>query len=231
MILPILGGGAHYSFKEKSNKLGPWSEIAFDGNRLRGGVTPKSIGILTELGDVPLAEVTLKTPGVGYLATLIAPQKYSDVAALASKNSQSFAVDGFPYASSLEATTETTYALRAIAYQRGGYIVYPNEPYYRLRQASIGYDGSDTLLAFRIVRRHEDGSITILWKRLQKFRAPKLKGSPQRFTQRAFQQFLERDMKRGMTLAQVVGFLDVNAIEHTEYVGGSDSDEGAPPAT
>src|SRR5262249_25866369 len=85
LILPIMGGRCYYSFTEKTNKRGRWSEICLDGNQLLAGVTPKSIGLLTELGDVPLADATLATPGVGYLAKLTAPKAYADVTALIKK--------------------------------------------------------------------------------------------------------------------------------------------------
>jgi rRNA maturation protein Nop10 len=49
----------------------------------------------------------------------------------------------------------------------GGGVVYVPHPY--------EYGGADELIAFRILRASEDGSITILWKRLQKFSPPRIK--------------------------------------------------------
>jgi hypothetical protein len=37
---------------------------------------------------------------------------------------------------------------------------------------SLNYDESDVLVAFRVVRIDSDGSVTILWKLLQKFETP-----------------------------------------------------------
>jgi hypothetical protein len=177
MILPILGGGAYYSFTERTNKLGPWSDICLEGNRLSAGFSMPAIGILTSLGDVPLASVTLTTPGLDFLTNLTPPKKSFDIAELIERSSQGFEANGFTYSSVVDASLNTTYAIRSILYKKRGYIVHPNEPYHRLKQSRIGYDGSDGLVAFRIIRRHEDGSITILWKKLQKFRALTMKNS------------------------------------------------------
>ena len=43
---------------------------------------------------------------------------------------------------------------------------------YALR--SVNYDGSDVLVAFRVVRKDFDGSAVILWKLLAKYPKPEL---------------------------------------------------------
>lgn len=249
MNLPILGGGAYYSFTEKTNKLGPWSDIYLENNRLYALVTGKTIGIpnpsddlsslpnehglyagrsrnavgiLTELGDVPLAAVNLTTPGLDYLTKLAAPKKYADLVELSEKTSQGFTIGQFTYRSASDVRLHTTYALRSMLYKRGGLMVFPNEPYYRLRLFSLGYDGSDILVAFRIIRRHEDGSLTILWKRLQSFEAAKIKDSFQQYTYDTIKQLLDQQLVKGMSYTQVMAFLDANHIEHTEYVETSE---------
>jgi hypothetical protein len=221
MRLPILGGGAYYSFAERSNKLGPWSEICLDEGRLHAGGLNKAIGILTGLGDVSLESVTLKTAGLDFLTSLAPPKKYSELAELVEKSAQGFQANDFIYGSFAKAALNTTYVLRSILYKKDGYVVHPHEPYYRLRMSSLGYKGSDNLFAFRIIRRHEDGSITIVWRRLQKFAASKIKGNSAKYNYDEVEQLLEQKLAKGMSAKQLIDFLDTNGIEHTEYVEAS----------
>jgi hypothetical protein len=253
--LPILGGGAYYSFTEKTNKLGPWSDIYLENGRLYALVTGKTIGVpnklddlspandgyglyagrsrnavglLTELSDLPLASVTLTTPGVEFLNKLSPPQTYADLVELTEKISQGFTVGDFAYRSVIDVRLERTYVLRSILYKRNGVVVYPYEPYHRLQLKSLAYDGSDTLVAFRIIRRHTDGSVTILWKRLQAFRASKIKGNFQQYTFDAIKQLFNQQIVKGMKLTQIVAFLDANNIEHSDYVEASANKGKAP---
>jgi hypothetical protein len=242
--LPILGGGAYYSFTEKTNKLGPWSELYLANNRFYVAVTGKTmgvlsdqdnvalgndghgfytissryaVGLLTELGDLPLASVTVKTPGLDFLTKLAPPKKYADLAELIEKVSQGFTVDNFTYRLASEVKLNTTYVLRSILYKKDGWLVEPSEPYHRLYLSNLGYDGSDVLAVFRFNRLHEDGSITILWKRLHTSGASKITGRTQKHTYDSIKQLLNEQLTKGMTLTQVIALLDVNKIEHGEY--------------
>ena len=40
-VLPILGGGAYYSFTEQTHNLGPWSEISLQEGKLIVGFKPE----------------------------------------------------------------------------------------------------------------------------------------------------------------------------------------------
>jgi hypothetical protein len=254
-ILPIPGGGAYYSFQAKTNKRGPWSEIYLENNRLQAYVTGKivgllnqpedvrlekdggnlyagrankAIGILTRLGDVPLDSVTLTTPGLSFLTELSPPQTHKELMELIEKSAGGFHVNDFAYSSAGEATLDTTYVMRSILYTRDGYWVSPNEPYYRLRPSSLGYDGSDILVAFRIIRRHEDDSITLVWKRLEKFGKPKIKNNFKTYSQEDIHRLIDNEIVKGMSLSQVNAFLDKNGFERMDYVEGAAEQEAAP---
>jgi hypothetical protein len=255
MKLPILGGGAYYTFIERTNGFGPWSEIYMDNDRLYtfvaskvlGGSgklddTPltreennpysvrsgKALGILTKLGDVPLASVTVTTPGLDFLIRLSPPQNYAELFELSLKSSRGFAAGNFTYGSAGDITPDTTYVLRSILYPKPGIEVHPDEPYYRVRLTMLGYGGSDILVAFRIIRRHEDGSITLLWKRLEKFRKPKLKSASQKYTYSDVEQLISKGMAKGMSLSQVITFLETHNIERLNYVEVSQEAGMAP---
>lgn len=184
-VLPILGGGAFYSFKERTNKFGPWSEILLENDHLIAAPTSKAIGMLTTLGDLPLESVTLDTPGVKFLSTFTPPTHYAEAIALSEKVSRTFEAEGFKYGSDARVLPNTTYVIRPILYKKDGYVVSPKDPYTRVNIYRIGCDGSDTLIALRIIRRDAEGGVVILWKRLQKFQSLKIKDEKKQTAPRA----------------------------------------------
>ena len=228
--MPLLGGGAYYSFTERTHKFGPWSDIHLTNNRLIVGPTTKAVGIMTNLGDVPLGSVDINIPGLGFIARLAAPKTYSDLADLHRRAVQGFEENGFEFGSVITTTPDVTYALRSISYKKDGYLVNPNEPYTRLDISRLGYDGSDILIAFRIVARNEDGSLEILWRRLQRYQNPKIKGEPQSHSLKSLKLSLERELPPGSSLTAVIAFLDLSGIEHSNYLEGY-HDENAPFGT
>lgn len=175
MVLPIRGGGAFYSFAEKKHSYGPWSEITFQEGRLIAGFAHQSLGLMTMLGDVPLETVSLATPGADYLARLMPPTQWTVARDQHRRNVHGFAINGHTYTANVPAAVNQTYVLRSIVYKKegrmqtipGGGAVYVPHPY--------EYIGTDELVAFRILSTGDDGSLTILWKRLQKLSPPRIK--------------------------------------------------------
>ena len=175
LVLPIRGGGAFYSFAERKHPYGPWSEITLQEGRLLVGFLHQSLGVMTTLGDVPLESLTMTTPGIDYLAQLVPPTEPAVARDQCIRNIQGFTADNRIYNANLPAMVNQTYVLRSIVYKKegrmlvppGGGAVYIPHPY--------EYTGADELIAFRILRASEDGSLTILWKRLQKFSSPRIK--------------------------------------------------------
>src|SRR6266404_1014137 len=230
-VMPILGGGAYYSFSERTHKFGPWSDIHLRGTLLVAGSASKAVGILTNLGDVPLDSVDINTPRLGFIARLAAPKTYSDFADLHRRAFQGFVENGFEYGSVITTAPDVTYALRSILYKKDGYLVNPNEPYTRLDISRLGYDWSDILIAFRIVGRNEDGSLEILWRRLQRYQNPKIKGEPQTHSLESLKLSIERELSPGSRLTAVIAFLDLNGIEHSDYVEGYHDENAASGTT
>lgn len=175
MVLPIRGGGAFYSFIEKKHSYGPWSEITLQEDRLIVGFLHQSLGVMARLGDLPLESLTIKTPGIDYLAQLVPPAEALAARDQSRRNFQGFSAGNCIYQANLPAMVNQTYVLRSTIYKKegrmvvppGGGAIYVPHPY--------EYGGVDELIVFRILRASPDGGITILWKRLQKFAPPKIK--------------------------------------------------------
>jgi len=174
LILPIKGGGAFYSFIEKKHPFGPWSEISLQDGRLVVGFQPQSLAVMTMLGDVPLESLTATTPGIAYLAHWTPPTERAAAHDQNARNFKGFVNADRAYNSTLPAIVHQTYALRTTIYKKEGRLrmirgvgsIYVPHPY--------EYGGADELIVFRILSAGEDGSVTLLWKRLQKFSPPKI---------------------------------------------------------
>lgn len=217
-VLPIRGGGAYYSFAERTHHYGPWSEISLQSDFLISGFTYESLGLFTELGDLPLESVTLTTPGVEFLARYAPPRKYMEAAEHRNLNIEGFNVGEFRYSSLIQFKVGRTYALRSVAYKKEGrvtlamtYVPHPEE-----------YRGADSLIAFRVLRKDPDGSIVVLWKRLKKFDAHKLKDrpGPRRVKAEEVRRIIDKQLAPGAHISEVKAFLNSQKIEHTLYREG-----------
>jgi hypothetical protein len=156
---PGFGGYASmYSFsKEKHGhglhgyvdpRLG-WAELRVLNGRFFTGFTGESLGVLVALGDVPLETVTAETYGVTGLTNIIPPADYFEAATLSKRNRAGFALERFRYGSSLPVAPNMTYVLRSTSNKR-----------------------SDVLVGFRVIRVDENGSVTLVWRKLKVYPKP-----------------------------------------------------------
>ena len=149
--LTISGGGYVYSFRRLTHEYGYGSDISLEQDRFKVGFAGADYGFFVSLGDVPLQDVTLGHPGLQFLSEYKVPTSINEIRGEKRRADTLFESNGFKYGDSIAAFNNTTYALRSI------------EP-----------QDADTLIAFRVVRRDADGSLTLLWKVLKRFPAPHL---------------------------------------------------------
>jgi hypothetical protein len=121
-----------------------WAEIKFESEMLTTAFTRSSVGLLVSLGDVPLENITPTTRGVEALVEFQGPRDQFEERSYILACREGFELNGFVYRASLPATVNTTYALRSINNKR-----------------------ADILVALRIVRSDENGSLTLLWRKLR----------------------------------------------------------------
>jgi hypothetical protein len=150
-----------YSFVKKKHGHGVngygearfgWSELKLSNGMLLAAIMDQSLGLMVQLGDVPLETVTTSTNGVAELVRLVPPADQAGALTLFQQHLRGYEVDEFVYKSRLRISVNTTYVLRSILNKR-----------------------SDQLVAFRVVRRDEDGGVTIFWRQLEKYSKPKWK--------------------------------------------------------
>lgn len=170
LALTMPGAGSSYSFRTRNYRIPRLADITFTENSFQAtGV--RLHGIFVNVGDVALEQVTLQTKGIAFLTEFKPETDFQKAKAIDKQFSEGIRDNQFLYRRALNAFGKTTYVLRSIAYRGSYYRAISNYTY-----NEFDFDKrSDVVIAFRIVRRHADGAITILWKQLAKQDSPKTK--------------------------------------------------------
>ena len=147
--IKLRGGGAYYSFFYLSHEYGWGSDLSLERDYLSVGFGGADYGMLTNLGNVSLEDIT--SDNSVFISNYKAAYHEKDARNEYRKFQLGETIDGALYRSRLPCEVGSTYLLR-----------------------SINYDTSDILVAFRVVRKDTDGSIIISWKLLKNFGKPEL---------------------------------------------------------
>lgn len=164
------GAGSSFSFRTENYRVRRLSDLTYRENGFYSlGILSHSI--LVNIGDIPLEQATLQTNGLKFLTDFETVTDFEQAREIDTRISEGIENGGFFYSRKAEAVENTTYVLRVIAY-RGSY--------YRAVQGfvydELDYDERrDITVAFRIIRRDGDESVTILWKILANQKSPAIK--------------------------------------------------------
>jgi hypothetical protein len=149
--LNVREGGAFYSFTKRSNSYDRDPQILLEQETLSTGFAGANFGFLASLGDVSLESVGMDHEAVQYLASFVAPTKEPEARDQQRRSGQGFEIGNTRYIGRLPVMIGGSYILR-----------------------SVSFNQSDVLVAFRIVRQDNDGSLILLWKKLKEFSIPYL---------------------------------------------------------
>lgn len=149
--LSMMGGGAYYSFTLRTNEYGRSTDIGLEQGRFRVGFGGADFGFMTDLGGLPLEDVTTETGAVRFMAGFEAPTIEAEARQAGRQFHAARHEGGWSYVRALPAAAGKTYAVR-----------------------SIVYGDSDVLVAFHVLRKDDDGSVVLLWKMLEKYPKPSL---------------------------------------------------------
>ncbi len=164
------GAGSSFSFRTDSYRLRRLADLTFTENSFQA-TGNFLIGIFVNIGDVPIDKVSLNTTGVKFLREFKPPVEYEKAVLIDKALARGLKNNGFIYRRALYARENTTFVLRSIAYRGKSFRALRGLTYNEL-----DFDKRrDITVAFRIVRMHADGSVSILWKKLSDQKAPKLK--------------------------------------------------------
>jgi hypothetical protein len=149
--LLVRGGGAYYSFIRTSNSYDSYPQIGLERGEFLTSFAGADFGYITDLGDVPIETLTLEHAAVRDLAAFITPNAEPDARVEQRKSGQGVSVGNHVYKRGAGAAIGHSYVLR-----------------------SVIYDNSDTLVAVRVVKQDDDGSLILLWRILNRFPSPQL---------------------------------------------------------
>jgi hypothetical protein len=152
-LFEIRGGGAYYSFVKTSHSYNDIPQIGLEQNYLSVGFYGASYGLIADLGMIPLATVSSESEEVLFLANYQPPTIEADVR-MEQVKARQYDTEKATYRSRVLVSIGHSYALRAIS-----------------------FDEADVLVAFKIYRKDDDGSLIIFWKLLEKFEKPILERS------------------------------------------------------
>jgi hypothetical protein len=149
--LTLRGGGSYYSFTRRVQDYGFATELGLEQGYLKVGFYGASYGMLTKLDGVRLEDVSSELPAVSFLAKYTAVANEPDARVEQRRFGTGTVIDDISYKERVRAEVGATYLLR-----------------------SINFDEADVLVAFKVVRQDQDGSLIIPWRLLQKYSVPKL---------------------------------------------------------
>jgi hypothetical protein len=148
--LMIRGGGAYYSFAQKTSEYGRGSDIELSRGNLSVGFAGADYGFIYDLGEIPLASASEATSGAAFLLNYKPPTNETEIR-VEQRKSNGYKADGILYKNSVPNIVGHTYLLR-----------------------SISFEDSDIMVAFNVNRIDTDGSLIIFWKGIKNFETPKL---------------------------------------------------------
>lgn len=174
----FIAGSWSYSFRSKKYADLDFFDIRFhEGDLIADGFLSQEI--LVVLGDVSLESVSPTSGGMKFLYDFKPEVQNHEAEKQFIQIANIIEVDGYKYSKRVKALENTTYAMRIVAYRN------ENNIKFRFRDGISSDDRRylftntvdkrmDLTLAFRVIRKDKDGSISILWKELKRQESPKL---------------------------------------------------------
>ncbi len=167
------GAGNSYSFRTGSYRLRRLADLTFSDEKFYV-TSVLTHGIMVNVGDVSLENITLQNAGTKYLNEFQPVLDLDTALEMDKELVKGVRRDGFFYSRALSVQENKTYILRSIAYN--GKIL---RSVRGITYNELDFDKrKDITIAFRVINRDADGSLTILWKELSKKDAPKIKKKP-----------------------------------------------------
>jgi hypothetical protein len=168
-----------FSFRNLGYAHPYYSDLGFNRGEI-GSNGFFSQGIIVSLGDVRIEDVIPSRDGLKFIFDLPPASDPGEARKMSTRVKAGIENDGFTYSSAVTPAENTTYVLRSIAYNVANSLpaVTETTSMNELRFHTLAIDKrADVIIVFRIVRKGADGSLTIVWKELDRKEAPKIKFS------------------------------------------------------
>jgi hypothetical protein len=171
----FIPGSWSYSFRTKTYPGQDFFDLRFSNEDLvADGFLAQEI--LVPLGDVLLEKTALTSAGMKFLNEFKPELQSQEMKKQFNQIANVVEADGFRYAKRVKAVENVTYAIRIIAYHPENNIASRFAEGMNRESSRFLEDVKrlDLTLAFRIIRKDADGSISVLWKELKRQNAPKI---------------------------------------------------------
>jgi hypothetical protein len=166
-----------FSFRTGGYAHPYYSDLGFNNDEIFSNAF-FSQGIIVSLGDVPIEEITPSRDGLKFIFDFQPASDPGEARKMATRVKAGIQNGEFSYSDRVRPAENTTYVLRSIAYNVANSLppVSDTTSMSELRFHTLSVDKrADVTIAFRIVRKGADGSLTIVWKELDRKDAPKIR--------------------------------------------------------
>ena len=163
------GAGSAFSFRVPDYQQWKLADVLYDGKSFVA-FGQMSLGMLVDLGDVLLENVQTDTKGLEYLIRFEPSGEVHEATRQNTTIADGVSDGAFVYRKFLPAVAGHTYVIRSVAFR--GKV--PRE-HYGTKYNELDFDKrKDITVAFRVVRRDFNGTVTIVWRILQAKQSPVL---------------------------------------------------------
>jgi hypothetical protein len=163
VCLNFIPESPYYSFREKEHTIEMLADIRLkSGYFISDGIL--SQGILVNLGEIDLEKVFGESEGVKFLSNYLPDSQGAEAQKQYVQMTKGVKAGNYVYKKALPIIADATYALRVIAYKGNVFRTFRGFRFDLLE----GDKRIDLTLAFRVIRLEKDGSVTLLWKEVER---------------------------------------------------------------
>lgn len=168
-------GSSHYSFRKRRYMPEALSDIRLqNGFLVSDGALAQSM--MVRLGEIPIGDVGFQTPGLGFLRAYEPIDRLEELQKDFVRFFNGLRDGDFEYRVAHRAEVGVTYALRVIALRGSIY-----RQVRGMRYDVLADDNRvDVLVIFQVVRRDDDGTLTIVFRELERKRSPRIRSTRRR---------------------------------------------------
>jgi hypothetical protein len=166
-VIPVAGGGSHYSFKEKTNfYFGSYhADIHLSDNKFIAG-NKLADGIISEIGDVDFDSTNFDSESLKFLIESQPKKNLTEVKKFNVSLRKGIISRGFVYFNSVPVKLNSTYVLRSLAYKPVLKSIYKDKDEFSVVTIDVKGTIKDIFVVFKVVGQGKDGSLILLWKKL-----------------------------------------------------------------
>ncbi|HVE58323.1 MAG TPA: hypothetical protein VNB22_15940 [Pyrinomonadaceae bacterium] len=169
VCLSFIPESSYYSFREKEHTIELLSDIRLkNGVFISDGILSQSI--LVHLGEIALEEIAPASEGLAFLTEFSPSAQGVEAQNQYTQMMRGVKVGKYEYKKAVPMIENATYALRVVAYKGNVFRTFRGYWFDLIE----GDKRIDLTIAFRVIRKEQDGAVTLLWKEIGRKDSPRL---------------------------------------------------------